>query len=128
MVAVLGLVSALLYGGSDFLGGLSGRRMSSLLVSFVAGGVAVVVCAVALLVIPGEWTPGAFWLGVAAGVFGSIGTWAFYACLALGPMSVLSPGVSVIYAVLPAIAGILLGERFPPLGYVALVAVVTRPR
>ncbi|CAN5213277.1 DMT family transporter [soil metagenome] len=124
MIAVLGFVSALLYGGSDFLGGLAARRMTSLVVSFVAVVVAIVVCAVTMLFVPGAWSTEAVVLGALAGIFGSIGTWAFYACLALGPMSVLSPGVAVIYAVLPAIAGILLGERFPPIGYVALVAVV----
>ncbi|MDQ2697376.1 MAG: EamA family transporter [Actinomycetota bacterium] len=39
-------------------------------------------------------------------------------------MSVLSPVVAAIYAVLPAVVGILLGERFGPLGYAALVVVV----
>ncbi len=61
------------------------------------------------------------------------GTWALYACLAVGPMSVLSPGVAAIYAVLPAIVGIVLGERFPPtslypLGTVLLAITILRGR
>jgi len=39
-------------------------------------------------------------------------------------MSVVSPGVAMIYAVVPAIVGLALGERIAPIGYVALVAVV----
>ncbi len=124
MVAVLGFVSAVLYGAADFLGGLASRRMSALLASFIGFVVATIVTAVAVLIEQPVWSTEAVVLGAVAGVAGSIGTWALYACLAVGPMSVLSPGVAAIYAVLPAVVGIALGERFPPLGYAALVVVV----
>ncbi len=124
MVAVLGLVSALLYGASDFLGGIAARRISPLLSSALAFAVAVAVGGVALAIERPVYSDDAVALGAVAGVLGAIGTWALYACLAVGPMSVLSPGVAVIYAILPAIFGIALGERFPPIGYAALVAVV----
>jgi drug/metabolite transporter (DMT)-like permease len=124
MVAILGFVSAVVYGASDFLGGLASRRMSALLASFIGFIVATIVTAVALLIERPVWSTEAVVLGALAGVAGSIGTWALYACLAVGPMSVLSPGVAAIYAVLPAVVGIALGERFPPIGYAALVVVV----
>ncbi|MEO5921109.1 MAG: DMT family transporter [Pseudolysinimonas sp.] len=124
MVAILGFVSAVVYGASDFLGGLASRRISALLASFIGFVVATVVTSVALLIERPVWSTEAVVLGAIAGVAGSIGTWALYACLAVGPMSVLSPGVAAIYAVLPAIVGIVLGERFPPIGYAALVVVV----
>jgi drug/metabolite transporter (DMT)-like permease len=124
MVAILGFVSAVVYGASDFLGGLASRRMSALLASFIGFLVATVVTAVALLIERPVWSTEAVVLGSIAGVAGSIGIWALYACLAVGPMSVLSPGVAAIYAVLPAVVGIVLGERFPPIGYAALVVVV----
>jgi drug/metabolite transporter (DMT)-like permease len=124
MVAILGFVSAVVYGASDFLGGLASRRMSALLASFIGFIVAMIVTAVALLIEQPVWSTEAVVLGALAGVAGAIGTWALYACLAVGPMSVLSPGVAAIYAVLPAIVGIVLGERFPPIGYAALVVVV----
>lgn len=124
MVAILGLVSAVLYGASDFLGGLASRRMSPLLASALAFAVSVVVGGIALAIERPVWSMDAVALGAVAGVLGAIGTWALYACLAVGPMSILSPGVAVIYAVLPAIVGIALGERFPPVGYAALAAVV----
>jgi len=63
-------------------------------------------------------------LGLVGGIGGGIGTWAFFTSLAIGPMSVVSPGVAMIYAVVPAVVGIALGERIAPLGYAALVAVV----
>jgi drug/metabolite transporter (DMT)-like permease len=124
MVAILGFVSAVVYGASDFLGGLASRRMSALLASFIGFAVALAVTAVALVIEQPVWSTEAVVLGAIAGVAGSIGTWALYACLAIGPMSILSPGVAAIYAVLPAVVGILLGERFPPIGYAALVVVV----
>jgi drug/metabolite transporter (DMT)-like permease len=98
--------------------------MSALLASFVGFVVAAVVSAVAVLIEQPVWSVDAVVLGAVAGVAGSVGTLALYACLAVGPMSVLSPGVAAIYAVLPAVVGIVLGERFPPIGYAALVVVV----
>lgn len=124
MIAFLGLSSALVYGASDFLGGLASRRITPLLVSFISQLVALAIVAVATVVSAPHWSISVVLLGIVAGIAGGIGTWAFYASLALGPMSVVSPGVAMIYAVIPAIVGIALGERIAPLGYVALVAVV----
>jgi drug/metabolite transporter (DMT)-like permease len=124
MVAILGFVSAVVYGASDFLGGLASRRMSALLASVLGFVVAAVVSAVAVLIEQPVWSADAVVLGALAGVAGSVGTWALYACLAIGPMSVLSPGVAAIYAILPAVVGIVLGERFPPIGYAALLVAV----
>ncbi|WP_297409109.1 DMT family transporter [Naasia sp.] len=124
MVAFLGLTSAIIYGASDFLGGLASRRISSLLVSFLSTGVAMVLVVLVVLVERPVWSMAAVLLGALGGVLGAIGTWAFYASLALGPMSILSPGVAAIYALLPAIVGISLGERFSTLGWIALAAVI----
>ncbi|WP_395641006.1 GRP family sugar transporter [Pseudolysinimonas sp.] len=123
-VAVLGFVSALLYGASDFLGGLASRRMTPLLASTLGFGVAIVVAGVAVLVTDPVWSREAVVLGIIAGACGAIGTWALYAALALGPMSILSPAVAAIYAIVPATVGIALGERFGVVGSIALVVVV----
>lgn len=124
-VALLGFVSALLYGASDFLGGLASRRISSLLASTIGFLVAVVVAGVAVLATNPVWSSEAVVLGVVAGACGAVGTWALYAALAIGPMSVLSPAIAAIYAIVPATVGIALGERFGPLGTAGvLVAIV----
>jgi drug/metabolite transporter (DMT)-like permease len=51
-----------------------------------------------------------------------------YACLAIGPMSILSPLTAVVSAVVPMTVGLVGGDRFAPVGYwalgLALVAVV----
>ncbi|MFC5503238.1 EamA family transporter [Lysinimonas soli] len=124
MIALLGLSSALVYGASDFLGGLASRRMTSLLVSLLSQLAALLIVTVVTVSGSGHWSASAVLLGAVAGVAGGIGTWAFYASLAIGPMSVVSPGVAMIYAVVPAIVGFAIGERIAPLGYVALAAVV----
>lgn len=124
MIALLGLTSALVYGASDFLGGLASRRITPLLVSFLSQFVALIIVAIATWVSNPHWSTSAIVLGAVAGIAGAIGTWAFYASLAIGPMSVVSPGVAMIYAVLPAIVGFALGERIAVLGYVALAAVI----
>ncbi len=124
MIALLGLSSALVYGASDFLGGLASRRLTPLLVSFLSQLAALAIVVVATFVSDPHWSASAIWLGIVAGVAGGVGTWAFYASLAIGPMSVVSPGVAMIYAVVPAIVGFALGERIAVLGYVALAAVI----
>jgi drug/metabolite transporter (DMT)-like permease len=124
VIALLGLGSAIIYGASDFFAGLASRRLSSLFVAFSSSIVAGLIVLLTVAVTEPTWSVETVILGAIAGLLGSIGTWAFYASLAIGPMSVISPGVATIYAVVPAIAGIAFGERFPPVGYVALVAVV----
>lgn len=124
MIALLGLSSALVYGASDFFGGLGSRRITPLLVSFLSQIAALLIATVALFSSEVHWSSSAVILGLIAGVGGGIGTWAFFTSLAIGPMSVVSPGVAMIYAVLPAIVGLALGERIAPIGYLALVAVV----
>lgn len=130
MIAVLlGFTSAVVFGASDVLAGVASRRANPLVVGAVANAVAAVV--VLALLLPAHWagvdsaaSREALLWGAVAGVSGTIGTWAFYAALAIGPMSIISPGVAGVYAVLPAAVGIAAGERFSPLGWVALVAVL----
>ena len=124
MIALLGLSSALVYGFSDFFGGLASRRITPLLVSFVSQIAAVIIATIVTFASQPHWSVAAVVLGLVGGIGGGIGTWAFFTSLAIGPMSVVSPGVAMIYAVVPAAVGIALGERIAPLGYAALAAVV----
>ena len=117
MIVLVGLASAIVYGVSDFFGGLGSRRVSPLLVSLVSFAAAAVPIAVLTPLAGSVWSPRAVWLGVLAGVAGAIAIWAFYAALAIGPMSVISPTTA-------AVVGIGRGERFTPLGYTALAALV----
>lgn len=124
MIVLVGLASAIVYGISDFLGGLGSRRISPLLVSFVCFAVALVPIAVVTPLVGSVWSADAVWLGAIAGVAGAGAIWAFYAALAIGPMSVVSPVTAAVAALIPAVVGILSGERFTLLGYLALAALV----
>jgi drug/metabolite transporter (DMT)-like permease len=124
MIVLLGLASAIVYGVSDFLGGLGSRRISPLLVSLVSFAVAIVPIAVLTPLLGSVWSAEAVWMGVVAGIAGAASIWAFYAALAIGPMSVISPTTAAVAALIPAIIGIAGGERFSVLGYLALGVLV----
>src|SRR5690606_11786502 len=84
-------------------------------------------CALPILLTPlvgSVWSTEAVWLGVIAGLAGAVAIWAFYAALAIGPMSVISPTTAAVAALIPAVVGIASGERFSPLGYLALGVLV----
>jgi drug/metabolite transporter (DMT)-like permease len=128
LTAVLGLVGALIFGSADFLGGLAAKRISSVLVTAVAAFSGLVALLIVLPFVGGVWSGPAVLWGALSGVSGAAAISLLYACLAIGPMSILSPLTAVISAIVPMAAGLLGGERLAPLGYwalgVALVAVV----
>jgi drug/metabolite transporter (DMT)-like permease len=124
VIVLIGLASAIVYGVSDFFGGLGARRIAPLMVSLVSFAVAIVPIAVLTPLAGSVWSAEAVWLGAIAGLAGAVAIWAFYAALAIGPMSVISPTTAAVAALIPAVAGIATGERFSPLGYVALAALV----
>jgi drug/metabolite transporter (DMT)-like permease len=124
VIVLLGLTSAIVYGVSDFLGGLGSRRISPLLVSLVSFLVAIAPIAVLTPLVGSVWSNEAVWLGIVAGIAGAGAIWAFYVALAIGPMSVISPTTAAVAALIPAVFGIASGERFSPLGYLALGGLV----
>jgi drug/metabolite transporter (DMT)-like permease len=109
---LLGLAAALLYGGSDFLGGLASRTTGSLAVTIVGStaSVALVLPLAALGGGPAPTAQAALW-GLGAGVGGGIGTLSLYRGLARGQMSVVGPVSAVGAAIVPVVAGVALGER-----------------
>ncbi|TFC83426.1 EamA/RhaT family transporter [Cryobacterium sinapicolor] len=128
LTAVLGLTGALIFGSADFLGGLAAKRMSSLLVTAVAAASGLVALLLALPFVAGAWSPSAVLWGALSGISGAIAISLLYACLAIGPMSILSPLTAVVSAVVPMTVGLAGGDRLAPIGYwalgLALVAVV----
>jgi drug/metabolite transporter (DMT)-like permease len=109
---LLGLAAALLYGSSDFAGGLLSRRLGSVRVT-VIGSAAATALAWAVLVIsagPGPNVRAVAW-GLASGLAGGAGTLILYRGLARGQMSVVGPVSAVGAAVVPAAVGIAMGER-----------------
>ena len=129
LTAVLSLTGALVYGTADFLGGLAAKRISSILVTAVAALSGLVALLAAYPLLGGAWHPDDLIWGMASGVVGAIAIALLYACLAIGPMSILSPLTALISAIVPMAWGLVVGaERLAALGYwalgLALVAVV----
>ena len=128
MAVLLALGSAVVYGTSDFLGGLASRKASVfgvVALSQVAGLVAL------LALLP--WLGGTTGLadlawGAAAGIAGAAALVLFFRTLASGVMSVVAPVTAVTAAAVPVLAGLLGGERigvWSAIGIaLALIAVV----
>jgi drug/metabolite transporter (DMT)-like permease len=112
MGILFGLAAALLYGVSDFGGGLLSRRFGSVRVT-VTGSASAALLAWAALILsggPGPTVRAVAW-GLASGLAGGAGTLVLYRGLARGQMSVVGPLSAVGAAVIPVVAGVALGER-----------------
>jgi drug/metabolite transporter (DMT)-like permease len=112
MGILLALAAALLYGSSDFGGGLASRRLGSLRVAVVGSAAATVLAWATLILVggPGPSLRAVAW-GLASGLAGGVGTLVLYRGLARGQMSVVGPLSAVGAAVVPVAAGVALGER-----------------
>jgi uncharacterized membrane protein len=112
MGIVLGLAAAVLYGSSDFAGGLASRRFGELRVTVIDCAVAAVLSWAVLGVAggPGPTVRAVAW-GLASGLAGGIGTLVLYRGMARGQMSVVGPVSAVGAAVVPVAAGVAFGER-----------------
>lgn len=126
---VLALGAAVLWGMSDFGGGLLGRRAPILGVLIATQGVGFTT---ALLIGfgRGETMPAGndLGLGLIAGCLGAVGVGCLYGGLAVGRMGIVAPVTGVLSAVTPAIVGIVIQGAPAPiviLGFgIAIVAVV----
>jgi drug/metabolite transporter (DMT)-like permease len=121
VAVVLALASAVVYGTSDFLGGLASRRASVfgvVALSQVAGLVALM----ALLPwLGGPVGPADLGWGAAAGFAGAAGLVLFFRTLARNVMSVVAPVTAVTAATVPVLVGLLSGNRIAPWAAVGIV-------
>ncbi len=128
LTVVVGLLTALTYGSADFIGGVASKRMSSIRVTAIGAISGLVVLVAAEPLLGGRWSWEAVLVGGISGITGALAITLLYACLAIGPMSILSPLTALVSAFVPLMAGVIRGERLPVFGYVAiglaLVAVV----
>ena len=99
------------YGISDFIGGVASRQVAAIRVVLVSYPIPMV-----LLHRGGGRRRGTRFaerhrVGNTMRVGQAFGIWWFYAALAAGPISVVSPLAAVVVAAIPVIAGVALGER-----------------
>lgn len=110
MAALLALLSSLMWGSGDFLGGLTSRRIPALAVYGLSQAVGFVVLVVTATVV-GAWDADpAYWpWAIASSLLGMVGMLAFYSALSIGPMGIVSPLVS-LSVIVPVAWGLLTGE------------------
>ena len=128
LTVFLGLSGALAYGAADFLGGVAARRISPVVVTLGVAVVGLVFILAGSLFVRGEWSAEALFWGGLSGITGAAAIGLLYACLARGPMSILSPTTAFLSALLPVSWGLGAGGAtsawlYPALG-LALVAVI----
>ena len=112
MSALLATLSSLLWGSSDFLGGLMSKRFRPLAVTGFSQFFGLLT-ALILLLASGEWEAPSLhnYLipGAAAGICGFFGLISYYSGLSTGQMGVVAP-ISSLSALIPLIYAFSLGE------------------
>jgi drug/metabolite transporter (DMT)-like permease len=132
VAVVLALAASLMYGVSDFVGGLASRRERAVVVLVVSYPVGMALMAALLPADPGRLGLAALGWATAAGVCGAGGVVLLYRGLAAGPMGVVAPLTALASAVVPVGFGVALGDRPPPIAYLGVavallsVALVSR--
>jgi drug/metabolite transporter (DMT)-like permease len=121
MTVLLALVSAILYGVSDFVGGLASRRTSVWPIGLLACVGAFLGALVIAVVEPGDPTSGHIAWGLLAGVGSGSGTAFLYRGLATGRMGVVAPVSAVGAVLLPLLVGVLTGERPAAIAWAGIV-------
>ncbi|MHC5797857.1 EamA family transporter [Lacisediminihabitans sp. FW035] len=117
----LALAGSVIYGASDFFGGLAARGTGAVRVTLINSVAGFSVLVVATVLLPGQWGAPVLLWGVLAGVCGAVALVLLYACLAIGPMSILSPILALVAAAIPIAIGFARGERLSGLGYLGLL-------
>jgi drug/metabolite transporter (DMT)-like permease len=104
VAALLAICASVMFGVADFFGGLSARRIAAVVTAAMAQ-----VAGLAMLLVVGVPVLGGERLGDDL-VVGGLAIGAFYFALSRGSMSVVAPVSATTSAVVPVIAGLLLGE------------------
>jgi drug/metabolite transporter (DMT)-like permease len=119
----LAVLSALVYGCADFLGGKATRKSAAATVTASSQLAGLGILAFGVLLVGGKGPSlRVLAFGAAGGLAGAIGIILLYAALAQGTMSIVSPVTAVTAAVVPLLAGtIWLHERPPTRAWVGVV-------
>ena len=115
MAIVFSVLCAVVYGASDFCGGLASRRTATLGVVIGAQGVGFVVLLALMPVFGGSPHIGDWIFGALCGVAGGGAIVLLYRGLAIGTMGVVSPITAVLAATVPIVYGALARHERPSL-------------
>ena len=126
--------ASLLWGTSDFLGGIAVRGRSAVRFGALTQPIGLAVVALVLVFAPADPSPADMLWGLAAGVATSTSLVTLYRSLAIGPMYVAAPIAAVGGCAVPVVIGLISGERPGTLalfgvllGIVAVVLVGIQP-
>jgi drug/metabolite transporter (DMT)-like permease len=114
VAVLLALASAVVYGASDFLGGLASRRASVFGVVALSQLIGLAALVALLPWLGGDAGAADLGWGAAAGLAGATGLVIFFRTLARAVMSVVAPVTAVTAAAVPVAVGLLDGERVGP--------------
>ena len=123
MTALLALLSAVLVGSADFLGGLTSRSANGIRVAAAVSAAGLPLAFAVALVVPADTVTGGdlVWSSL-AGVFVAVGLGCFYFGMGRGLISVVAPVAAVTGAVVPVVYAFARGERPGPVAILGLAA------
>jgi drug/metabolite transporter (DMT)-like permease len=124
VAVLLALLSSVLWGSADFLGGLvSRRRLAAVVVGLSQAAGLLTILVIALAVGAFDDPTGYLPWAVASGLAGMVGLVCFYAALAAGTMGVVSP-IAALGVVVPVVVGLARGERPAELQLVGIAVAI----
>lgn len=115
--SLLSLIAAAAYGIGDFFGAIASRRTHPILVSFIGHIFYAITALLGLLLIQGQLSAVATWVGLVTGATEALGFLVFYYALTLGRVAMVAPLVSVIYAIVPVVWGLGTGDQLSTAGW-----------
>jgi drug/metabolite transporter (DMT)-like permease len=128
MPFILALISSVVYGAADFMGGLGARRAPVVTVTLLSQAAGLLVLLAAAPFVAGVTRGSDLAWAAGAGLSGGGGVLLLYHALATGTVSTAAPLISMISLTVPVAVGLVAGERpgtLPMLGVAAgVVAVV----
>lgn len=120
----LGLLAATSYGFADFFGGLASKKANPIRVTGIALGIGLLFLLLVSIFLRPEFSNQTILFGVLAGICSGLALTMFYAALALGPISIVSPLTAVAGAVLPVIVDVALGQTLGAFTVLAIVVII----
>lgn len=123
MGVTLALAAAVVYGASDFLGGLASRRTATLAVVVWSQVLGLALLAIVVRVAGERAGAHDVAFGALCGIAGAFAIVMLYRGLAIGTMGIVSPISAVLGATIPLVYGVTLrGERPTALAYAGIAA------